>query len=91
MKIKLLFILAVVGTTMSSNAFIADSLEVHEKLALFQDAAKAKQYREAASYLHWLLKNKPKQHVSIYIIGADVLDELAKVDKATDHKRTLVD
>jgi tetratricopeptide (TPR) repeat protein len=93
MKVNIILFLSIVGLTTKSAALCLtkDSLEVQEKLALFQDAAKAKRYREAASHLHWLLGHKPKQHVSIYILGADVLDELAKLEKDQGYKRTVID
>ena len=93
MKTLIILLLSIVGITTQSAGFStnADSLEMHERLALFQDAAKARHYREAASHLNWLLKHKPQQHVSIYIIGADILDELAKSEKDQGRKRVAVD
>lgn len=93
MKIHIVLFVLVVGIVTRSEAFraTADSLEIQEKLALFQDAVKAKQYRAAATHFHWLLEHQLKQHVSIYILGVDVLDDLIKTEQDQAHKRVLID
>jgi tetratricopeptide (TPR) repeat protein len=93
MKFKKSFLtfIVVVATSLTVFSLPVDSLEMQEKIAMFQDAVKSKQYSDAANYLHWILQNKPRQHVSIYILGADVLDEIAKAEKDPVQKKKDVD
>ena len=59
-----------------------------EKNALYGDALKAKDFRNSANHLSWLLVNTPNLNKSIYIKGYQVYDGLA--GKETDDAKKLV-
>lgn len=69
----------------------ADSVRAKEKFALFQDAARSKQFKQALPSLNWLLVNAPDLHVSLYVRAAEVLDALAVREKKPDIKKKYVD
>ncbi len=55
-----------------------DEATAREKVALYTDALKAKQYKEAAESLQWLLDNAPDLNASIYINGIKIYEALEK-------------
>ncbi len=59
-----------------------DKATAQEKVVLYTDAKKQKNYQEAVPPLEWLLENAPDLNPSIYINGADIYEELAL--KASD-------
>ena len=59
-----------------------DKATAQEKVVLYTDAKKQKNYEAAVPPLEWLLENAPDLNPSIYINGADIYEELAT--KATD-------
>jgi len=69
----------------------ADSSKAKEKFALFQDAARSKQYKQALPTLNWLLMKAPDLNVSIYVRGAEVMDALAMQEKKPELRKSYVD
>jgi tetratricopeptide (TPR) repeat protein len=59
-----------------------DKATAQEKVVLYTDAKKQKNYKEAVQPLQWLHENAPDLNSSIYVNGADIYEELAM--KATD-------
>ena len=55
-----------------------DEGTAREKLALYSDAFKLKDYANAVEPLKWLYENAPDLNSSIYINGAKVFEEMAK-------------
>ena len=68
-----------------------DKSAAQEKVVLYTDAQKQKNFEAALPPLEWLLANAPDLNPSIYINGADIYEELAL--KATDpaQKKTYID
>ena len=57
-----------------------DRATAEEKNAMYTDQLTAKNYAEASEPLNWLLENAPNLNTSIYINGAKIYKELAKVE-----------
>ncbi len=57
-----------------------DRAMAEEKNAMYTDQLTAKNYAEASEPLNWLLENAPNLNASIYINGARIYKELAKVE-----------
>ncbi len=57
-----------------------DRATAEEKNAMYNDQLKGKRYAEAVEPLSWLLENAPNLNASIYINGAKIYKELAKVE-----------
>lgn len=55
-----------------------DRAKAEEKLALYTDELKLKQYRKSANNLHWLLVNAPDLNVSLYQNGSKIYESLAE-------------
>ncbi|MEQ9230669.1 MAG: hypothetical protein RIF46_08290, partial [Cyclobacteriaceae bacterium] len=68
-----------------------DKSKAEEKVALYGDALKQKQYKAAAAPFMWMLKNAPDWHVKLYIDGADIYDNLAEKETDPARKQVLVD
>ena len=58
---------------------------------LLKDLKAEASYSQALPHLHWLLKNTPEIHKSIYIYGVKVLDEVAKHEVERSRKKILQD
>lgn len=65
--------------------------KAEEKVALYGDAMKQKNYQAAEAPHHWMLVHAPNWHVKLYIDGADLYDNLAEKEKDPTRKRALVD
>jgi tetratricopeptide (TPR) repeat protein len=65
--------------------------KAEEKITLYTDYKNNKEYRKAATHLHWLLVNTPDLNTSIYINGTDIFDELAKVEKDAALQKVYID
>lgn len=58
---------------------------------LLKDLKAEASYSQALPHLHWLLKNTPEIHKSIYIYGVKVLDEVATQEVDKSRKKILQD
>lgn len=65
--------------------------KAEEKVTLYTDYKNAKDFRKAATALHWLLVNTPDLNTSIYINGADIFDGLASAEKDAAKKAIYID
>lgn len=76
-----------VGSILAQNNFKwpEDEATAKEKVALYTDALKGKQYNEATEPLQWLLDNAPDLNASIYINGIKIYEALEKAE--TDPKK----
>ncbi|MEM6522793.1 MAG: hypothetical protein AAGF85_05585 [Bacteroidota bacterium] len=57
-----------------------DEATAKEKVALYTDALKGKQYSDAVEPLQWLLDNAPDLNASIYINGIKIYEALEKAE-----------
>jgi tetratricopeptide (TPR) repeat protein len=88
----LLFILTFVSAfSQCKDNSLTSSPAVIEKMALLQDEYKAKHYKDAKKPLNWLLTNAPSISTSLYIMGAETYDELAKSEQNAKTKRIYID
>lgn len=62
-----------------------------ECVAIWGDAMKQGNYRQAVAPLRWMMNNAPNWNTKLYIDAADVYDELAEKEKDPARKRVLVD
>lgn len=69
----------------------ADKATEEEKNVLYSDAVKNKHYKQAIAPHQYLLTNVPKLNTSIYILGAEIFDELADAEKDATKKQVYVD
>ncbi len=89
--------LALFAANLNSNAqcrefkWPEDKSRAEEKVALYGDAMKQGQYRDAANSFAWMVQNAPDWHVKLYIDGADIYDNLAEKEKDPVKKQQLVD
>jgi hypothetical protein len=65
--------------------------KAEEKVSLYSDYYRAKEYAKAKNDLSWLLVNTPDLNTSIYINGADIYDQVAKAEKDPAKKAVLAD
>ena len=68
-----------------------DKSTAQEKVVLYTDAKKQKNYEAAEPPLQWLLENAPDLNPSIYINGADIYEELAVKASDDSQKKEYVD
>ena len=68
-----------------------DRATAEEKNVLYTDALKMGDYKGAIPPLQWLLTEAPDLNKSIYINGAKIYDNLAKVEKDQAQKMVYVD
>lgn len=68
-----------------------DKATAQEKVVLYTDMKKAKNYEAALPPLNWLFENAPNLNSSIYINGADIYEELASKAKDPQKKQEYVD
>ena len=66
-----------------------DSDKAKEQNALYTDAYKVENFKEAATSLEWLLENTPCLNKSIYINGAKIYEDLANLETDKAAKLTL--
>lgn len=59
--------------------------------ALYNDALKANNFRDAANKLNWLLNNTPSLNPAIYINGAKIYEGLADAEKDAKKKEVYID
>lgn len=65
--------------------------KAEEKNALYSDAMKLGNYKEAAGHLSWLLSNAPDLNKSLYINGAKIYEGLADAESDKTQKEAYVD
>ncbi len=68
-----------------------DKATAQEKVVLYTDAKKQKNYEAAVPPLQWLHENAPDLNSSIYVNGADIYEELAMKAKDPAHKQEYID
>lgn len=68
-----------------------DKATAQEKVVLYTDMKKAKNYEAALPPLEWLFENAPNLNSSIYINGADIYEELATKTKDPQQKQEYID
>ncbi|WKN32632.1 hypothetical protein PZB74_04650 [Porifericola rhodea] len=68
-----------------------DKATAQEKVVLYTDMKKAKNYEAALPPLNWLFENAPNLNSSIYINGADIYEELALKTKEPQKKQEYID
>ncbi len=68
-----------------------DKTKAEECLAIYGDAFKAGNHKEAKSPLLWLISNAPKVNRQIYIDAADMYDKAATAEKDATKKQMLID
>lgn len=68
-----------------------DPDKAKEKNALYTDAYKSENFKEAAKHLEWLLENTPNLNKSIYINGAKIYEALANMASDKDKKAKYID
>jgi tetratricopeptide (TPR) repeat protein len=68
-----------------------DKATAQEKIVLYGDALKMKNYRGAVEPWTWLMQNAPNLNSSIYIKGAQIYKGLAKAESDPIKKAVLVD
>lgn len=68
-----------------------DKATAQEKVVLYTDMKKAKNYEAALPPLNWLFENAPNLNSSIYINGADIYEELALKTKDPQKKQEYID
>jgi tetratricopeptide (TPR) repeat protein len=69
----------------------ADKAKAEEKNVLYSDAVKMGDFKGAIPPLQWLLTEAPDLNPSLYINGAKIYDNLAKVEKDAAQKNIYVD
>jgi tetratricopeptide (TPR) repeat protein len=65
--------------------------KTEEKISLYDDYRKNKDFVKAKPHLDWLLKNTPDLNTSIYINGAEIYQNLARAEKDNAKQNALVD
>jgi tetratricopeptide (TPR) repeat protein len=65
--------------------------KTEEKISLYDDYRKNKDFVKARPHLDWLLKNTPDLNTSIYINGAEIYQNLARAEKDNARQNVLVD
>jgi len=65
--------------------------KTEEKISLYDDYRKNKDFVKARPHLDWLLKNTPDLNTSIYINGAEIYQNLARAEKDNAKQNILVD
>ncbi|MBX2965311.1 MAG: hypothetical protein KF845_04135 [Cyclobacteriaceae bacterium] len=65
--------------------------KTEEKISLYDDYRKNKDFVRAKPHLDWLLKNTPKLNTSIYINGVEVYQNLARAEKDKAKQTVLID
>src|SRR5690606_711864 len=73
----------------TEDAEMKDKTE--EKITLYDDFRKNKEFAKAKLHLDWLLKNTPDLNTSIYINGAEIYQNLARAEKDKARQNVLVD
>ena len=68
-----------------------DKATAQEKVVLYTDAKKQKNYTEAVPPLEWLLTNAPDLNPSIYMNGADIYEGLAVKESDPAKKQEYID
>jgi len=68
-----------------------DKATAEEKNVLYDDAVKAKNYRDAVAPWQWLMTNAPNLNSAIYINGEKMYNAMAKAEKDPVRKAELVD
>ena len=68
-----------------------DKATAQEKVVLYTDAKKQKNYEAAVTPLEWLLENAPDLNPSLYINGADIYEELAVKASEPSQKQEYID
>ncbi len=68
-----------------------DKSTAQEKVVLYTDAKKQKNYEAAVPPLQWLHENAPDLNSSIYVNGADIYEELAMKAKDPAQKQEYID
>ncbi len=68
-----------------------DKTKAEECLAIYGDAFKAGNHKEAKSPLLWLINHAPKVNRQIYIDAADMYDKAATAEKDAIKKQVMVD
>jgi tetratricopeptide (TPR) repeat protein len=62
-----------------------------ESVALWTDAIKQGNYRQATPGIRWMMTNGPKWNTKLYIDGADVYDKLTEKETDAVKKKVLLD
>ncbi len=65
--------------------------KAEECVAVFGDAVKQGNYREAVPALRWMLTNAPQWNLKLYIDAVEAYDKLAAAEKDAAKKQVLVD
>lgn len=65
--------------------------EAKRRFAISVDAMASDRFREAASALHWLMKNAPDLYDGLYINGYQAYEELAEAEKDEAKQNVLLD
>lgn len=65
--------------------------KAEEKISLYDDYRKNKEFVKAKPHLNWLLTNTPDLNTSIYINGAEIYQNLARLEKDPAKKNALID
>jgi tetratricopeptide (TPR) repeat protein len=68
-----------------------DKKKAEESLAIYGDAFKSGNYKEAKGPLLWLINNAPKVNRQIYIDAADMYDKAATAETDAAKKQILID
>ncbi|MGE0770917.1 MAG: tetratricopeptide repeat protein [Cyclobacteriaceae bacterium] len=68
-----------------------DKAKAEEKVALYGDALRIKNYQAAVNPHRWMMQNAPDWNVRLYIDGAEIFDNLAEKEKDPARKAVLVD
>ncbi len=68
-----------------------DKATAQEKVVLYTDSKKQKNYEAAVPPLEWLLENAPDLNSSIYMNGADIYEELAVKETDPAKKQEYID
>jgi tetratricopeptide (TPR) repeat protein len=69
----------------------ADKAKAEESVAVWGDAIKQGNYRQATPGLQWMLANAPKWNTKLYIDGVEIYDKLAEKETDPAKKKVLVD
>lgn len=65
--------------------------KTEEKISLYDDYRKNKDFAKAKPHLNWLLTNTPDLNTSIYINGAEIYQNLARAEKDNAKQNVLID
>lgn len=87
MKTKLTFLIVILFGFFNSNAQPADCAD---RLSIFVELAKSKNYTEAYEHLQYLRKNCPSQNAAIYLLGEPTLNYFIDNSKAPAEKEKQV-